>query len=446
MPAVAPAAATPAATGATAATAHDEPAPNWPFIVTLAYLFVDYGRPQNWFAPIGSLRPGMIVLSAGALALVVTKRMHFPTPARWMAAFIGIMAIGVPFASNNFWAFTGTKDLALLVFAAIAPMMTFVDTPRRVTIFFRFWIVVHLLLGVYGITHGGRGIGSFLGDENDFCLAINMALPYAFFMLPIAKTWRGRLVLAVAICIFLFSIMASFSRGGFVGLVAIAVCCWLRAPRKMLSLVAVAVLAAVVALFGSEAYWKEMQTIQTADSEDDTGGKRLYYWSVGWKMFLDQPIMGVGPKNFEFSSYRYESEEQRARGINMWGKAAHSLYFTMLPEVGIVGTSAYLMIVITAWGYRRSIRKGYQQRFRASPESITPDMRNIYFLSGAVDVSLIAFLVTGAFISVLYYPHFWVLTGFTVILKRNFDAEVARADARTPGPSLAAPAVFRFPR
>ena len=44
-----------------------------------------------------------------------------------------------------------------------------------------------------------------------------------------------------------------------------------------------------------------------------------------------------------------------------------------------------------------------------------------------MDGGIVTFLVTGAFIAVLYYPHLWVLTAFTAVGLRLVETEASRA-------------------
>jgi hypothetical protein len=44
-----------------------------------------------------------------------------------------------------------------------------------------------------------------------------------------------------------------------------------------------------------------------------------------------------------------------------------------------------------------------------------------------MDGGIVTFLVTGAFIAVLYYPHLWLLTAFSAVAYRLVEAEVSRA-------------------
>ena len=433
-----PAAAVRAATARPAAEpALDAAATPWtiPFIVVLGYLLVDYGRPQDWFPPLRALRPGMIVLGAGIICLMYYRRMYVPRPAMYIMGFLALMAVNVPFATNTFRAFTFTKDFAIFLFGAIIPLMTFVETSKQTGILFRFWVCINLSLALYGIVNGGRGLGSFLGDENDFCLAINVALPYSFFLMSAARSTVGRLSLLGSMGFFLAAVVASFSRGGFIGLVTGGIACWWRSPRKVVSAVVVVVMLAGLSLTVPDKYWKEMQTIQNADQEGDTGHNRLYFWGLAWKMFKDHPILGVGPSNFQYNSYKYEDASMAAGGFHVWGRAAHSLYFTLLPEGGMVGVFLFTAVAVSGWRLRRGIAKGYKDLARAHPDAVTPELKELSLLSRAVDVSLLTYLVTGAFISVLYYPHFWLIAAFSVALRRAWDAEVLRT------PLAAAPAM-----
>jgi hypothetical protein len=52
-----------------------------------------------------------------------------------------------------------------------------------------------------------------------------------------------------------------------------------------------------------------------------------------------------------------------------------------------------------------------------------------------MDGAIVTFLVTGAFIAVLYYPHLWVLTAFTAVALRLVEAE-----ASGPASEVVAPA------
>lgn len=404
-------------------TADEEPSLKWPFWFVMLYFLVDFGRPQDWVPPLGALRPGVIVLGGGILALYLRrKEIIVPMRAKLIFVFVALMALGTPLATNRYWAYIQTKDLALFVCGAVLPLMNFVETGSRMRRLINFIVLIHIPLAFYCITHRGFGIGSFLGDENDFCLALNVILPYTFFSLYVARNAAHKVYLVATLGLLLFTITTTMSRGGFVGVVAVAIACWLVSPRKILSLVGMAVLAVTVLSFVPDSYWDEMKTIETSTENDDTGAQRLYLWGMGWEMFKDNPILGVGPTNFQWNSYKYESAEQAAKGLHIWGKGAHSLYFTLLPEMGLAGLGLFLTILVVGLRDNLRVRRTYKRLVKQkAPPALLERLYPLTVYSRANDVAVLAYLVTGAFLSVLYYPYFWLQAGFGVAIVRLFD-------------------------
>ena len=101
----------------------------------------------------------------------------------------------------------------------------------------------------------------------------------------------------------------------------------------------------------------------------------------------------------------------------MWKRMAHSLYFTLLPEHGIVGVFIFGgMLVVCFRGHRR-----LQRRFDEEPDSET--RRTAALLSSGLAAGMAAALATGAFVSVLYYPSIWVLAAMMGSMADTADAD-----------------------
>ena len=410
-----------------------------PFVLVLGYALVDFGRPHSWVPILGYLRPGVIVLGGGILAMLI-KRPAIPTLGKWVLAFLGLMLVLAPFAYNNRMAVVTTRDFALMTVGAILPIMCFVDTFERFRKLLRFWVWIHVPLALYSITHRGFGIGSFLADENDFAIAMNMAIPYAFALLAVERGIGRRICLFGALGILILATAATMSRGGFIGLAAVLFMLSLRLPRKLLSMTLVIVMIVGLVTLAPSKYWTEVRTISTSTDENDTGYKRLYLWKIAWRMFLDNPILGVGPANYQYNNFFYEDEKETSRGYHIWGRVSHSVYFTLLPEYGIVGTVLFFIIVIK--GIRARRRALRTCRSQLAREDLSPESRErIRFyqqMLAGMDGVIFTFLVTGAFIAVLYYPHLWVLTAFTAVGLRLVETEASRATSEqivTPEPA-----------
>jgi len=226
-----------------------------------------------------------------------------------------------------------------------------------------------------------------------------------------------RILLFLITVIFTLCVMLTFSRGGFVGLVAVGLYCWFRSPRKVASMVSLALLVAAMFYFAPEKYWTRIQTIQgeASGTTMGTGQGRIYTWKAGWRMFLDYPVFGVGPGNFNWHLEDYEPPGG-LQGKYHGGRAAHSLYFTLLPELGTVGVILFALMLFSTFKDLRSIRHGVEKQFNRPSEN--ERSTKIKYLTLALEGSVVAFLTSGAFISVLYYPCFWIWMAMVVALKQ----------------------------
>jgi O-antigen ligase len=111
------------------------------------------------------------------------------------------------------------------------------------------------------------------------------------------------------------------------------------------------------------------------------------------------------------------------------GRAAHSLYFTLLPELGLVGTALFLAMIafsLKDLAYVRRVLKNKTDLYSAE------QAKRIYYLSLALEGSLVGFLASSVFISTLYYPNFWILCGFILSLKRIVSGKVGEPTFAKP--------------
>lgn len=394
------------------------------FVVTMIYFFFEYGRPQDHISLLGALRPGLILIALLTILLASNwsrLRVAASIQTSRMLALLVLLAIHVPFAVNNGRAYQTTQAFLLFVILFVS-VIVYVDTLERLRLFLKYWILLMCYIAVNGIFGGGSAGSSFLTDENDFALLMNMMLPFSVFLFFYEKQKLTKIFYLLASLLCIASIVASFSRGGFIGLVVVALVVWLTSTRKVL-LLSVGVILTVIILnlqithpgttVAGATYWEEMTTITDDSTKDYNKDSRVELWKSGWDMFLDYPL-GVGPQNYPVRLPEYQTEYFSER--SMWGKAAHSLWFTLLPELGIPGTLLYLSLLLANI---RDIR--YLKKKPADGRDID---RLAYFLSLAFATSLAGFLASGTFLSVLYYPHYWYLAAMIVTTKKIVDATV----------------------
>jgi len=135
-------------------------------------------------------------------------------------------------------------------------------------------------------------------------------------------------------------------------------------------------------------------------------------------MFLDHPIMGVGQGNWPWNVGRYQPEEDLRYRRSESGRAVHSLYFTLIPELGLIGIILFSGMLYFSHKDMRQLLKTEREHLKKKVEQKLIDFENnlfIYqlhktrFIIFGINGALIGYLVSGAFLSVLYYPHFWLL-------------------------------------
>lgn len=370
------------------------------FLVVLVYLFVDYGRPQDLVPVIGGIKPGMIVILLLTAFLVFSMKIRESDcrQTRLIWAFIILLSLYVPFAVNNFLAYKAVENM-LLFMPFILSVCVCVQTFKQLKALLLFLILLMSYVAGYSLLHGGVGSGNYFQDENDLSLYINMYLPFCFFLLLAERSVVKKIVYGVALVIGVAAVIASLSRGGFVGLVCTAFIAWLYSPRKIVSLVFLGLAALVIYSAVGESYWQEMATSQ--DLDKGTAVERIESWKSGWNMFIANPL-GVGGNNFTVRFPEYQTEYFQ-RG--MWGRQAHSLWFTLLPEVGVVGVVIYLSLLYANLRdiFSLGSLKSSGEEFPYGPA-----------LSTAFIASLAGYFSSGTFLSVLYYPHYWYLTGIIV--------------------------------
>lgn len=398
-----------------------------PLILLLLYLVMEYGRPAN------PMKIPMLISIALFIFWVTAPNKRYPPQLVCFILLLGVIAVMGPFALNSFSIFWGFVGMAVQLLCICAPLMHFVNTMRKLRIFLGAWIAVFSYLALFGLFQEGVGPGGHVGDENDLALALNVVIPFAFAaMVGATRSGLARLAGATIFVLMIVAVGATFSRGGFLGLVAVLLYCFFfLTKRKVLSLVLVGL--AVLALRAAPASYldrvnsivDEMRGVE-GEGVTGTGELRQEYWKIARGMFYANPVFGVGLDNYRWTiSYYQPTEDVMDRiGRSFAGSAAHSLYFTMLAELGSAGSILFVLLIwYTVRDTGRILRTarrrdGPLDRHRATTDpGLREDLKAARLYAHAIRAALLGYLVSGTFLSVFTYPHFWLLVALTVALQ-----------------------------
>jgi len=365
-----------------------------------------------------------------------------------MILFLGSMVVSIPLAVWPGKAFSATLEFSKMVVLYLL-VVNLIDTRPRLRIalatiilclgfvaglqslghmglysgpYVQVSTINDLHLGATYIRAGGAGEG-FLGHPDDFAVALLFAIPLSWAAMTSASRTAGHIVFAVVTGIFAYSLALTGSRGGAVGIVCILGFAWLLSRRKLL-LAAVGLCCLTALWFAApQSFRQRMSTLTTGAYRTDPGVQARYdAWGVATQMFLDHPLTGVGAGNFNnarWSDYRLSGE----RGV----LTAHSIYYMAAAELGVVGLLAFGFLIAATFLANRRTRARLRERAGEEQSSLTR-------LSYALDASLVGYLVSGVFITVLTYPYLYLIAGLSVALSQvateSSAGEVAREMAK----------------
>lgn len=384
------------------------------FFLTIVFLIIEYGRPMDIIPGMKSIRPAMIISILLILSWFMTGKIEQAKSRQTLIVilFILLLAVYIPFARNNYFAYKQTTDM-LLYMPFFLSAIIYINTFYRLKRFFDIWILLMMYMSIKGILGKGIAGSSFLADENDFSLLMNMMIPFGYFLFMYEKEFKRKMLYLTSSLLAVTSVVTSSSRGGFVGLLFVLLAMWLFSPKKIISLLLIGILSLAIYFSADQKYWDDMQTISKTDQ--GTAKERFDSWEAAWKMFKDNPF-GVGGSNFIVRFPEYQPE---GMSKNMWGRAAHSLFFTLLSELGIAGVLIYGLLLFYNL---RDIN--WLMKFKKENDD---DFRYAYYLSLSFIASIAGYFASGTFLSVLYYPHYFYITAIIVLAKRLSELKLKTA-------------------
>jgi probable O-glycosylation ligase (exosortase A-associated) len=415
-------------------------------VLLLAYVFFEYGRPQTMYPALEIVPWGKLTMAALlACVLLSPSRQVISHPLMrrqdaLVLGFVGVAAFSVVAGIDPLNSATAFIDLAkLALFYYVVSRV--LNTRERLGVFMWMLLIIHVKLALHHIRafaseasfvgvetamHRGRSVGNgFLGNAGDFGVALCVVLPFALYVIWSERHRLLKYLGVASLMIVIGGICATGSRGAFVGLVAIGAAAWWKTQRKLMSLGVVATLAVLGLALAPEAYWNRMGTIlddtstgarETSPAEG-TKRTRIELWKAGLAMAIAYPVAGVGIGNFGQALDRTVRSSVSVgadgdtrflkRQLRRGALAPHNMFIQALTEIGFGGLLLILWTFVTAFRRHRLLRLMARGELPRSGQSML-------WLAHALDLSLIGLAVSGSFLTVLYYPHLWVLLGLSV--------------------------------
>ena len=436
---------------------------DWAFTWTLVFTAVLFLRPQDIFPPLGALHLAEVSALAGLTSLFMARLARRQPITRMTPEFAGVLGFGAvllmtaPFSIWPGGAIETFQDMYAKVILVYLLAVNVLMSPKRLerltwllvlTLgYFGFRAVFDYARGVNLVARGTRvsgSVGGILQNPNDLALNMVVFLPFAAFFAMEATSTIKRLIAAACAAGMLGAVVASGSRGGFLGLALMLLVLTVLAARKRPGFVIVGVLVALCALPLVPAnYWRRIASI-TDESKDDVESSQARRRLIGESAdaFMTYPLTGVGAGMFK--NWNPPARQQT------W-QETHNVWLQVGAELGVFGLAAFLFLVVRAF-YSVFQTRRLLRRFRPASSRIrtsrvrkpAPDPAGalspresdlLNWHSAAMAASLAGFMVCALFASVAYNWTFYYLLALAAAPREILRD---RLPARVPGRRTAA--------
>jgi len=245
-----------------------------------------------------------------------------------------------------------------------------------------------------------------IGDENRYAQIMLMLVPFGVLCFANSRRRSLRLLAAVCLAFAAIGFVLAVSRGGAVALLMVLLALpalGLLSVRK-LGWVAV-VLALMVAVTPqyrrriiSVAALPHLFSVDVTEEDEPDGamkGRATEMLAAAY-VFIDYPLIGVGPGMFPYYSQEYGNQ----LGIRRLGerREAHSLYLDIAAENGALGLLLFLAIAAL------TLQRLHRARKLCASEH--PDLSRT---AAATFVALLSYLATGVFLHFSYQRYYFLV-------------------------------------
>lgn len=403
-------------------------------------LIVNFGMPSV-------MKPLVALL---VVIILVRWGLYGEKPEGWQRTFYlfagyGLLGIFSLFYAKDSsitreWLIDFVKDATIAL--VIAVLVRRIDILRRLIwvllvsgIFIGSLTSYQALTGTFDNNYWGFSnavLSHIVGESNDWRSGGPLATPNHFaqtmvILIPLAieRIWNERKqhyrILAIwALVVCILSILYTYSRSAFLGLVIVLAAMLLFRRVKLSVLFAGFVFFLILQPYIPDQYTDRIGTLTEFLPSSDVSKTSEYSFRgrisenlAAWRMFLDNPIFGVGMHNYSVNYQTYSREigldNRRVE------RHPHNFYLEIMSETGILGLMWLTIFLWSTFAGLLSARKALNGT----------DFKEYDGLIVAIGVSLLGFLFTGFYVHLAFPRYFWIIFGIALVVPNVVREELA---------------------
>ncbi len=292
------------------------------------------------------------------------------------------------------------------------------------------WVIA-LSLGFYGfkggiftvMTGGSYAVygpsGTFIYGNNEIGLALIMTIPLIRYLHLTTEHPLFRLGLLVTMWLTVIAVIGTQSRGALVGIACMGFFLVLKSRNRVPMILLMLILVPIIIGFMPDTWHDRMGTIQTYEQDGSAMG-RINAWWMAFNLAREN-MLGWGFECFQYFTFlRYAPQPENVHD-------AHSVYFEVLGEHGFIGLALFLLLGFVTLKSCGKIIKEAKQAI---------ETRWMSDLAAMLQVSLLGYAASGAFLGLAYFDLYYHLVALVVILKAllakhrlESDVEISATDS-----------------
>lgn len=255
-------------------------------------------------------------------------------------------------------------------------------------------------------------------DPNDLAMAVVMIIPFMVYWF-----WhRGGFTKLFAVaCVGLAAVVVlrTGSRGGMLAF-GVILFYQIIAVKELGMFLRSAMIVAILAGAGLATQTSTFQllilAIQGKDYNTTSDEGRIETWKRGIGYTISRPLFGVGINCFDIAEGTLA--ERPDTGEKKKWSAAHNSFVQVAAETGLPGLIFWTWMLVTTFTELR------RQRRYLKPYRNDPFVQRLLMMGSMIRCSLIAFIVSGFFLSMAYFVLLYLLVGYVCALGNIVDETV----------------------
>jgi O-antigen ligase len=340
-----------------------------------------------------------------------------------MVLLFGIAGLlSIPFAIDPSEAWGTFVDFLIKTILIFIVLVNVLRTEMRMKLLIYLALVVSIYLSIHLISDYRAGvfkigiqelntqrvagaIGGLFDNSNDLALHLVTMIPIAFVLGLENKNPLRKIIFWGTTLLMIGAVIVTFSRGGFIGLIVMALVLIRKIGRRNKTIALGALVLGLVFFLAVApgAYGERLASIFTGADLTGSSSQRTEVLKRSIWVALRYPLFGVGLGNFHHKS---------AQELG-----THNAYTQVAAEAGIAAMVIYIIFLVHPLRKLRMIERELYERKENS---------RFYYLAIGLQASLVGYMVASFFAAVAYQWYIYYLVAYAIALRRIYYLQEAK--------------------